>query len=235
MALESVTRTFRGGAGVHDISLRIEFGEIVALVGLNGAGKTTLMGLQLGMLRPDAGQVRLAGLPLRDLDRLAWSRVGQLVEAPLSYGELTVREVLRMNLALRQRSVEAGAVDTALDAFALRPWERRRIRTLSSGNAQRVGLAAALQHQPTVIVLDEPTNALDPAGVIVLRETLRSRAAAGAGILVSSHHLDEVARIADRIVVMNTGRRIGELDPGAHDLERVFFDMVLADDESNPA
>ena len=103
--------------------------------------------------------------------------------------------------------------------------------SLSSGNAQRVGLAAALQHHPTAIVLDEPTNALDPAGVIVLRETLRARAAAGAGILVSSHHLDEVARIADRIVVVNSGRLIGELDPAAPHLERIFFDMVLADDQ----
>ncbi|MFH8248955.1 ABC transporter ATP-binding protein [Microbacterium sp. B2969] len=232
MALRSVTRLFRGGAGVEQVDLQIGFGEIVALVGLNGAGKTTLMRLQLGMLRPDSGQSEIDGTPLRDVDAATWARVGHLVEAPLAYGELTVREVLEMNLALRGGPRSAPRIDAAIETFALAKYEHRRIRTLSMGNAQRVGLAAALQHEPTIVVLDEPTNALDPAGVIVLRETLRSRAGAGAGILVSSHHLDEVARIADRIVVMNAGRLIGELAPHEADLERLFFDTVLRDDQA---
>ena len=102
---------------------------------------------------------------------------------------------------------------------------------LSKGNnRQRVGLAAALQHQPDFVVLDEPTNALDPAGVLRLRKLLLHRAEQGAAILVSSHHLDEVARIADRIWVLNYGRLIGELEPGTPDLERAFFEMVYADD-----
>ena len=102
---------------------------------------------------------------------------------------------------------------------------------MSLGNRQRVGLAAALQHDPSVIVLDEPTNALDPAGVIRLRESLLRRANDGAAILVSSHHLDEVARIADRIVVINRGRLIGDLDPATHDIEHGFFETVRIDDE----
>lgn len=107
----------------------------------------------------------------------------------------------------------------------------RRFRHLSQGNRQRVGLAAALGHRPRLVVLDEPTTALDPASVIVLRETLRHLARDGAAVLVSSHHLDEVARIADQITVMNAGRLIGELDPHAPDLERVFFQRVLDDDQ----
>jgi ABC-2 type transport system ATP-binding protein len=235
MRVDTVSRRFREGTAVDEVRLRVGFGEIVALVGLNGAGKTTLMRLQLGMLRPDAGTVEIAGHPLADVDRATWARVGHLVEAPLAYRELTVREVLEMNMTLRRFGDYRAGVEEALDTFALRPYARRRVRTLSMGNLQRVGLAAALQHQPTVIVLDEPTNALDPAGVIVLRETLRARAAAGAGILVSSHHLDEVARIADRIVVMNSGRLIGQLTPHDADLERRFFDMVLADDQARAA
>jgi len=97
---------------------------------------------------------------------------------------------------------------------------------LSGGNAQRVGLAAALAHRPRLLVLDEPTTALDPAGIITLREALLRRAAAGAGVLVSSHHLDEVARIADRISVIAEGRMIGSLDPGGVDIERAFFAKV---------
>jgi ABC-2 type transport system ATP-binding protein len=119
----------------------------------------------------------------------------------------------------------------ALSRSSLEPYASRRVRTLSLGNKQRVGLVAALQHDPSIIVLDEPTNSLDPAGVIRLRESLLRRAGDGAAILVSSHHLDEVARIADRIVVMNAGRLIGELDPATPEIERAFFETVRADDE----
>ncbi|MGG7611992.1 AAA family ATPase, partial [Streptomyces sp. ZG43] len=103
---------------------------------------------------------------------------------------------------------------------------------LSLGNRQRVGLAAALQHHPRLVVLDEPSNALDPAAVLLLRDALTRRARAGAAVLVSSHHLDEVARIAHRIVIMNAGRLIGDLDPVGADLEQAFFARVLADDET---
>ena len=115
--------------------------------------------------------------------------------------------------------------------MALEPYADRRVRSLSLGNKQRVGLAAALQHDPNVIVLDEPTNSLDPAGVIRLRESLLRRAGDGAAILVSSHHLDEVARIANRIVVMNAGRLIGDLDPATQEIEHAFFEVVRIDDE----
>jgi ABC-2 type transport system ATP-binding protein len=110
-----------------------------------------------------------------------------------------------------------------------------RTRTLSLGNRQRLGLAAALQHRPDIVVLDEPTNALDPAGVILLREALLRRASHGAGILVSSHHLDEVARVADTITVINNGSTIGTLDPDGVDLERAFFTLIHADDERTAA
>ena len=123
-------------------------------------------------------------------------------------------------------------VDAILAELNLAQYAGRRSRKLSLGNRQRLGLASALQHGPRIIVLDEPTNALDPAGVILLREALLRRAGAGAGILVSSHHLDEVARIADRISVINQGRLIGFLDPHGVDIERSFFGLVLADDRS---
>ncbi len=126
-------------------------------------------------------------------------------------------------------------MEAVLQRWTLTPVADRRFRHLSLGNRQRVGLAAALGHRPRLIVLDEPSSGLDPAAVIVLREVLRQRAAAGAGVLISSHHLDEVARIADRIVVLNRGRLIGDLDPTAADLERVFFRTVLADDERRDA
>lgn len=227
-----VTRVFRGGAGVHAVDLHVEPGEVHALVGLNGAGKTTLMKLLLGMMRPDTGDVRFDGIPLAKLPASAWAGVGHVIETPLTYGDLTARE--NLVLAARMHGVSAAraaaTADTALEELDLTTYATIRTRRLSAGNRQRVGLAAALQHHPRLLILDEPTSTLDPAGVLLLRDALRRRAAAGAAILVSSHHLDEVARLAHTITVFNAGRAVGTLDPRSPDLERAFFRRVLADD-----
>jgi ABC-2 type transport system ATP-binding protein len=233
ISARGLTRQFADGAGVTGMDLDVQHGEIVALVGLNGAGKSTLMSLLLGMLRPQDGAATIDGVDVRRATASTWKRVGHLVDAPLAYPELTVRANLELNARLRGYPVSIAAA--ALTDFTLSQYAHRKMRTLSLGNGQRVGLAAALQHDPDIIVLDEPTNGLDPAGVILLRERLLARAEAGAGILVSSHHLDEVARIAHRIVAVNGGRMIGELDPHATELERVFFEHVRLDDERRAA
>ncbi|MEO5919836.1 MAG: ABC transporter ATP-binding protein [Pseudolysinimonas sp.] len=231
LALEHASRAFKNGAGIFDIDLELQPGKIVALVGLNGAGKSTLMRVMLGMLRVQSGQALLSGHPLASAPSTEWAKVGHLVEYPLAYPELTARRNLELSARLRGVGDVAGAVNAVLAEFALEQYATRRVRALSLGNRQRVGVAAALQHDPSVIVLDEPTNALDPAGVIRLRESLLRRAGDGAAVLVSSHHLDEVARIADRIVVMNAGRLIGDLDPDIPEIERAFFEAVRRDDE----
>ena len=229
LAFEGVTRVLGSGAGVFDLTFRLEPGEIVAVVGLNGAGKTTLMRLALGMLRPDEGTVRLGGRPLAELPTRTWARVGKLIEVPLAYPELTVRKNLQITRLLHRAQPET--VHRAIETWQLEPVAERRVRRLSLGTRQRVGLAAALQHDPRLIVLDEPSNALDPAAVIRLREQLLRRARAGAAVLVSSHHLDEVARTADRVLLMNRGRLIGPLDATGPDLERALFEHIRADDE----
>lgn len=229
LALDNVSHIFRNGSGVAGLRFDVAAGEIVALVGLNGAGKTTLMRLALGMLRPQTGTVSIFGTPLEALPSSEWARVGALIETPAAYPELTVRENLRIACLLR--GAEAHSVDESLEAWGLGSVAGRRFRRLSSGNRQRVGLAAALQHGPGLIVLDEPSSALDPASVILLREQLTHRAGDDAAILVSSHHLDEVARIADRVLLMNRGRLIGQLDTCGPDLERAFFERIRADDE----
>lgn len=230
ISAQGLTRIFASDAGVRGVDLDVPAGQIHALVGLNGAGKTTLMRLVLGMLRPDSGTVRIAGLPLA---RAPWARVGHLVETPLAYGELDGRTNLLLAARLHGASARAAAamVDAALAELGLTRYAGTPARRMSLGNRQRLGLAAALQHHPDVIVLDEPTNALDPAGVILLREALVARCAAGAGVLVSSHHLDEVARVAHRITVINNGHIAGTLDPAGIDIERAFFALVHADDE----
>ena len=230
LRLDAVTRHYAGGAGLSDVDLSVAPGEIHALVGLNGAGKSTLMKLVVGMLRPESGTIEVLGHEVAHARPQTWARVGSLVEYPLAYGDLDGRT--NLCLAARLRSVPAGdvtaMVDAILDELDLRRYADVRSRRMSLGNKQRLGLAAALQHRPDLIILDEPTNALDPSGIIALREALVRRAAEGAGVLVSSHHLDEVARIAHRISVLADGRLIGALDPDGIDIERSFFSLVHA-------
>ena len=232
--VRGIAREFRGGAGIHGVDLVVAPGEVHAIVGLNGAGKTTLMRLLLGMLRPDRGEVRIDGVEVQTARAATWRHVGHLVDHPLAYAELDARENLRAAARLHGlgRREADSAVEAAIAEFDLGRYARVRSSRLSLGNRQRVGLAAALVHRPRVVVLDEPTSALDPAGVILLRESLLRRVGSGAGVLVSSHHLDEVARIADRITVINDGRAIGSLDPAGIDLERAFFAAVHADDRA---
>lgn len=224
-----LARLFDEEAGIRRVDITVKPGEIHALVGLNGAGKSTLMRLLLGMLRPTAGTVTIEGQGLGHAD---WAAVGHLVEYPLAYGELTARQNLVLGARLHKVPVKrvAPMVDAIMAELNLAQYANRRSGKLSLGNRQRLGLASALQHDPRIVVLDEPTNSLDPSGVILLREALLKRAGEGAGVLVSSHHLDEVARIADRISVLNQGRIIGSLNPRGVDIERSFFDLVLADD-----
>ena len=195
---------------VDGIDLTVTRGEIYALLGLNGAGKTTTIRMLLGMITPTAGSVSLYGRPLRQRDRAMWADVGYLVETPAAYPELTVTENLR--LVARLRNVpEKSAVDTVVRDLGLGPVAHRRTRDLSLGNQQRLGLAKALIHRPALLVLDEPANGLDPAGVVEIRHLLQELAAGGVTVLLSSHILAEVARLATRIGIIHKGRLTTEM------------------------
>jgi len=228
-----VSRDFGSEPALAGVDLEVRRGEICALVGLNGAGKSTLMRILLGMLRPDTGQVFVLGRPLAIVGPAQWRRVGHLIESPPRYRELTVAESIYASARLQGLSPATArtARERLVAELDLGHWYGRTTGTLSLGNRQRLGIAAALVHDPDVLVLDEPSNALDPRGVVVVRELLRVRARdRQAAVLVSSHHLDEVARMADRVVVLHRGRVVGALDPGSADVERQFFAMVLAAD-----
>ncbi|MDO7883072.1 ABC transporter ATP-binding protein [Salinibacterium soli] len=235
LAAQGLVRTFDGGVGIRGVDIDVQPGEIHALVGLNGAGKSTLMRVLLGMLRPSDGSVAIEGHDLRAAPNRIWAGVGHLVEYPLAYAELTVRGNLALGARLHGVRAEdiPPTVASVMEELNLEQYADRRAGRLSLGNRQRLGLASAIQHDPRLIVLDEPTNALDPSGVILLREALQRRAERGAGILVSSHHLDEVARIADRVTVLNSGIIIGSLDPNGIDIERAFFDLVHTHDKES--
>jgi len=172
----------------------------------------------LGMIRPSAGGAYLLGSPVHAGAHDLWARVGYLVETPHAYPELSVRENLEVFRRLRGLS-DVNTVPRTIERLGLGPYADRRAGTLSLGNAQRLGLAKALLHEPALLLLDEPANGLDPAGVVEIRELLRELAQErGVTIFLSSHLLSEVARIATRFGVIHQGRLMEEL--GADEMER---------------
>ena len=193
------------------------------------------MRLLLGMLRPDHGSVTIFGRPVTNAGSDLWRRVGHMLDTAFGYPELTTTENLRCAALLHgmPEATARTAVNSGISDLRLGRWADRPSRTLSTGNRQRLGLACALLGGPDLLVLDEPTTALDPAGVVLVRTLLRAAAARGTAVLVSSHHLDEMARIAHQISVMHRGRIVGTLDPAGVDLERTFFDLVLTVDEAD--
>ena len=226
LAAQGLRRSFGHDTAVDGIDLVVDRGEIHAIVGLNGAGKTTLMRLLLGMLRPDSGTAIVLGHEAESAPPEVWRDVGHLIETPFAYPELTVRENIRASALLHGVTEIEAATDALIDQFELGKWADLRADTLSLGNRQRLGLASALVNRPSILVLDEPANALDPAGVVFIRDLMKAMAAADAAVLVSSHHLDQLARVADTITVMHRGRVVGSLDPKGVDLEQRFFETV---------
>jgi ABC-2 type transport system ATP-binding protein len=211
-------RSYGPLAAVSELSFRIGRGEVYAFLGRNGAGKTTTIRMLLGMIKPSAGRVSLFGEPVGPHGRGPWHRVGHMVDVPAAYPELTVRE--NLDGARRLSGVgDAGAVDRTMERLGLAGQAESRARVLSRGNLQRLGLARALLHEPDLLILDEPTNGLDPAGVVEVRNLLRDLARErGTTIFMSSHILGEVDRLATQIGIIHQGRLIEEA--GASDLER---------------
>lgn len=213
-AIETKNLTKRYGevTAVDGLSLRVERGEIYAFLGLNGAGKTTTIRLLLGMIRPTAGTAYVLGHEIGRGEKKPWASVGYLVETADAYPELTVRQNLEAMRRLRP-GVKPKAVDHVIEQLGLTTYANRRAGKLSLGNKQRLGVAKALLHSPELLILDEPANGLDPAGIVEMRNLLLSLAREqGVTIFMSSHILAEVSRLAQRIGIIHEGRLVQELD-----------------------
>jgi ABC-2 type transport system ATP-binding protein len=206
-----LTKRFGKFTAVDNISLDIRRGEIYGFLGLNGAGKTTTIRMLLGMIRPSGGSAMLFGEEVSSGSRAIWEKAGYLVETPHHYPDLTVRENLEIFRRLRQIK-DPGAVNNIINKLGLEPYAEKSARHLSLGNSQRLGLAKALIHHPSLLILDEPANALDPAGIVEVRNLLRDLAEKdGVTIFISSHILSEVARLATRIGIIHDGKMVKEL------------------------
>ncbi len=207
---ENLGKHYREVKAVEQLSLRVAAGEIYAFLGLNGAGKTTTIRMLLGMIRPTTGYASVLNTRVRPGNREPWQAVGYLVEIPHAYPELTVRENLEVARRLHP-GTPGKAVDQMIERMGLAAYADRRAGNLSQGNAQRLGVAKALLHSPRLLLLDEPANGLDPAGIIEIRELLLELTREqGLTVFMSSHILAEVSRLAQRIGIIHNGRLLQE-------------------------
>ena len=210
---EGLTKQYKEVKAVSDLSMQIPPGEIYGFLGRNGAGKTTTIRMLLGLAAPTAGEARIFGKSLRSERLEALRSVGSLVETATAYPTLTVRE----NLDLHRRLIgcDAERIPQTIEQLKLEEYADRRFGKLSLGNKQRAALARALLGKPRLLVLDEPSNGLDPAGIVELRGLLKDLARRdGVTVFVSSHLLGEVSLLADRIGIIHEGRLIRELGVG---------------------
>jgi ABC-2 type transport system ATP-binding protein len=209
---ESLGKRYGEVQAVDSLSLRVAKGEIYGFLGLNGAGKTTTIRMLLGMIHPSSGSATVLGTQIRLGSREPWGSVGYMVEVPHSYGELTVRENLEAARRLHP-GTPPEAVETIIEKLGLAAYAARFTATLSHGNHQRLGLAKALLHDPSLIILDEPANGLDPAGIVEIRELLADLTANhGKTVFMSSHILAEVSRLAHRVGIIHQGKLLRELN-----------------------
>ncbi len=230
---EGLTKHFGSNHAVNGLSLEVDQGEIYGFLGLNGAGKTTTIRMLLGMIRPDSGSSYVFGERVDAGRHKLWASIGYMVETPYSYPELTVRENLEIIRRLRGIP-DRTAIDTIIDKLHLTAYRDRKAGTLSLGNGQRLGLAKAMLHNPRVLVLDEPTNGLDPAGIVEVRELLRDLALnQGVTIFISSHILGEVSRLTTRIGIVHQGRLLQETD--VKELQHLLRKRLLVQTRDNEA
>lgn len=208
IAIHGVTKCFKSVVAVKNLSLEVQQGEIYGFVGLNGAGKTTTIRLLLGMLTPTNGTLFLFGKKIqRHFPH--WNEVGFIVETVHAYPTLTVRENLELFCTLRKLPIKT-TIDTILDRLHLTEYQQVLAKHLSLGNLQRLGLAKALLHRPSLLIVDEPLNGLDPAGIIEIREYFKELANNGTTIFISSHILEELAKVATKIGILHRGQFLKE-------------------------
>ena len=228
ISVRHLTKRFAAVTAVDDLSFDVQPGTVTGFLGPNGAGKTTTLRIALGLVHPTSGTALINGSAYRDLPHPALV-AGAVLEASGFHPGRTARDHLRI-LAGPDR-IGADRVDEVLADVGLAEAAGRRVGGFSLGMRQRLGLAGALLGNPEILVLDEPTNGLDPAGVHWLRERLRRHADWGGTVLVSSHLLAELALSADHVVVVRSGRLVAqgslqELTAGHPDLESAFLAMT---------
>ena len=209
LATRGLHKSYGSRVALAGLDLSVPAGVVYGFLGPNGAGKTTAMRLLTGLIHPDAGTIEVLGRPFGRGDRRRLFEVGALIESPSFYPYLSGRENLR-SLAATGAPTSNRRVEELLELVGLRDRARDKVQTYSLGMKQRLGIAAALLSDPRLLLLDEPANGLDPAGIVAMRETLRHLASTGKTVFISSHVLGEVQQLADVVGIIAAGRLVRE-------------------------
>lgn len=226
--LRGVSKRFGGVTAVDDVTVDVPAGRCFAWLGPNGCGKTTLIRMMLGLARPSSGQIVVRGHAIPHDARAALARVGAIVEEPRFYPYLSGRDNLRV-WAAHYGSDAAGRIDAELARVGLTEAASKKVKAYSLGMRQRLGVARALLNDPELLILDEPTNGLDPAGLVEFRGMIRGLVDEGRTVFISSHILDEVERMADDVAIIQRGKMVAcgsmaDLTRGAVGVVRVRVD-----------
>ncbi|MGH7903998.1 MAG: ABC transporter ATP-binding protein [Candidatus Dormibacteraceae bacterium] len=200
-------KSYGARPAVKNLHLEVRRGEIFGFLGPNGAGKTTTIRMALGLIRPSAGRVEIFGQDVAQHGARVLPRVGALIEAPALYGYMSGWANLRA-VAGVLGGVPDRRLEEVLEIVDLRGRQRDRVKSYSLGMKQRLGVAMALLHDPELLVLDEPANGLDPAGIVEMRDLLRRLAGAGKTVFISSHVLGEVQQLCDRVAILKEGELV---------------------------
>ncbi|WP_418431235.1 lantibiotic protection ABC transporter ATP-binding protein [Blautia sp.] len=220
---ENLSKQYGEQMAVRNVSLQIERGSIYGLLGPNGAGKSTTLKMLVGLLRPTGGRIILDGRPWQ---RESLSKIGSLIESPALYGNLTAEENLLVHTRLLK--IPKTKITEVLETVNLKNTGKKRVSQFSMGMKQRLGIASALLNDPELLILDEPTNGLDPFGIQELRELIVSFSEKGMTVILSSHILSEVAQVADTIGIISGGKLLFQGMPDSDEnLENFFTEVIL--------
>lgn len=237
-AIEVINLTKKYGEfiAVSDLNLRVNYGEIFGFIGPNGAGKTTTINTIVGLLKPNSGRIKIGGFDLEIEPLKAKATFGYVAENPIVYENLTGAEFLKFLTKLYPDEESSSAkIEILLNRFNLEEWKDRLIKVYSQGMQRKIAIAGALVHSPRVLILDEPTNGLDPAGAREVRDILFNLRTQGVAIFMSTHLLETAEKMCDRVGIINKGRliaqgRLAELQKKAKrketSLEEIFFDLT---------
>ncbi|MRI62693.1 ATP-binding cassette domain-containing protein [Ornithobacterium rhinotracheale] len=205
--VENITKTYGVQKALNNVSLHLEGNCILGLLGPNGAGKSTFMKCLVGLLLPTEGAVWIDGVGVKDHQVQIAKKIGYLPENNPLYYEMYVREYLTFVANIRNLSPQK--VDDVVERVGLTPEQNKKIGQLSKGYKQRVGLAQAIIHEPEILILDEPTNGLDPNQILEIRELIKQEGQ-GKTVIVSTHIMQEVEALCDRVLVLNKGNKIAD-------------------------
>jgi ABC-2 type transport system ATP-binding protein len=230
LELDSLTKLYKNGRGVEDISFTLASGEVLGLLGPNGSGKTTTMKVIAGLLRPQSGNVYICGVDALDQHEAAMYYTGCLIEDPALYNHMTAEQNLRL-VARFYKDIDNERIDEVLKMVDMIKYKKDKVGSFSLGMRQRVGLAAALISKPRLLILDEPANGLDIEGMVYVRETIKAASEDGSAVLISSHLANEIQQCATSAAIMHSGKLMGlqsmdSILQSFASLEDYFMDVV---------